>query len=440
MAPTHPPDGTVVRFSRRRRAPCVGGAVSVIPDRHNANVEPSKLRGQRLKEVRRLRARQAAPAPIDRAERRQLTLLFCDLEDSVGLSTRLDPEDLRDLIVAYQGVCAAAIERYDGYVARYVGDGILAYFGYPVAHEDNAERAIRAGLDLVAAVVQLKKDQFPDLSIRVRVGIATGMVVVGDANAESHADHGSVVGEAANLAARLQGFARPDTVVVSDVTRQLAMEGFDYRDLGGQSLKGFAAPVPVYQVIGPRDVTRLEARGSIHTPFVGRHEEAAIFTNRWKHALAGAGQFLMLIGPAGIGKSRVVAEAIERIREASGSAVAPIILQCSPYHANTPLHPVVRYLLRRAGIESADPSDARRAKIARVLAEAGRALDPDPARLSLLAELAGDLLLSVDGVAIEGADDLIRLLNAERIGRDTVVAILRGGAVEKRTVVPVERR
>jgi class 3 adenylate cyclase len=344
-----------------------------------------------LKEVGHLRTRQA-PASVDRTERRQLTLLFCDLEDSTGLSIRLDPEDLHDMIVAYQGVCAAAIERYGGYVARYIGDGILAYFGFPVAHEDNAERAIRAGLDLVAAVARLTSEQFADLNLRVRVGIATGLVVVGDGNAQGIADQGAVVGEAANLAARLQGLARAGTVVVSDVTRYLAMEGFDYRDLGRQSLKGFAAPIPVYQVVGPRDVTRLEARGSLHTAFVGRHEEMAVFADRWKRALAGTGQVVVLVGPAGIGKSRTVAEAAERLRQTDGSASQPIVLQCSPYHANTPLYPVMRHLLRRSGIAADDGAEERRAKLGRLLAESGRApnaLDADDTQVSLLAELIG---------------------------------------------------
>jgi class 3 adenylate cyclase len=349
-----------------------------------------------LTEVGRLQAAHDRPSPVDKAERRQLTLLFCDLEDSVALSTRLDPEDLRDLIVAYQATCARAIERYDGYVARYLGDGILAYFGYPVAHEDNAERAIRAGLELVDAVARLKASQFPELNIRVRVGIATGLVVVGDANAQGVVDQGSVVGEAANLAARLQAIARADTVVVSDVTRQLAMEGFEYRDLGRQDLKGFAAPVTVYQVVGPRDVTRLEARGTLHTSFVGRHEEMAIFADRWKRACTAQGQLVVLAGPAGIGKSRIVAEAAERLRQLDGALPLPVILQCSPYHANTPLYPVVRHLLRRAAINSEDGPETRRLKIARLMAgsDPGRdtgseAREPDAVHLALLAELVG---------------------------------------------------
>lgn len=365
---------------------------SVISPRRNAIVGLSKTRGRSLKEAKRFRVRQSATDSIDKAERRQLTLLFCDLEDSVGLSIRLDPEDLRDLIVAYQGACAEAIERYDGYVARYVGDGILAYFGYPVAHEDNAERAIRAGLDLVDAVQRLKAELFPDIHVQVRVGIATGLVVVGDGNAQGVADQGSVVGEAANLAARLQNLARPGTVVVSDVTRQLAMESFEYRDLGKQTLKGFGAPLTVYQAMHPRDVTRLEARGPLQTSFVGRHEEAAIFADRWKRAVAGQGQLVALIGPAGIGKSRIVSEALERVRQGNDlveGTAAPVVLQCSPYHANTPLHPVVRHLLRRADIGADDPPDIRHAKLTQLLGESGASVPKDQARVALLDELIG---------------------------------------------------
>jgi class 3 adenylate cyclase len=345
----------------------------------------------RMAILRELKIGSAAASAVstlpDRAERRQLTLMFCDIVDSVGLSIRLDPEDLRDLIAAYQRTCAQSVGLYGGYVAQYVGDGVLAYFGYPVAHEDNAERAVRAGLEVVSAVNKLNQssDQFADLEVKVRVGIATGLVVVGNILAERVQDHDAVVGEAANLAARLQAMSEPNTVVVSEVTRRLAAERFEYRDLGKRELKGFMTPISVYQVIGQREVTRLEARGAALTPFVGRDEEITLLLDRWERAASQNGQVVALVGQGGIGKSRIAAEATERIKERSASAPAPVILQYSPYHLNAPLYPVVRYLARLANIGTEDPPLVRFDKLATLLGD-------DPARhesVSLIAELLG---------------------------------------------------
>jgi class 3 adenylate cyclase/tetratricopeptide (TPR) repeat protein len=335
---------------------------------------------------RRSRGRSAAPFS-DKAERRQLTIMFCDLVDSVRLSVQLDPEDLRDLIGAYQHACAEAVERYNGYVARHVGDGVLIYFGFPVAHEDNAERAVRAALDLVEAVAELAEGHFAeldveDIELKVRVGIATGLVVVG--GPDEGIDHNAVVGEAANLAARLQGLADPNTVVVSDSTRQLAAESFAWRDRGKHELKGFAEPVAVWQAIGRRDVTRLEARGPALSAFVGRQEEIDLLLDRWARSAGRTGQVVALVGPAGMGKSRVVAEVLERIRQ-DDPATPVATLQCSPYHANTPLYPIVRYLTRQAGIEASDATTVKLEKVARLFKE-------DPARgqkVPLIAELLG---------------------------------------------------
>jgi class 3 adenylate cyclase/tetratricopeptide (TPR) repeat protein len=315
----------------------------------------------------------------DRAERRQLTILFCDLVDSVGLSIRLDPEDLRDLLAAYRQGCARSIKRYDGYVARYVGDGILAYFGYPVAHEDDAERALSAGLELVSAVGRL------GLDIKVRVGIATGLVVVGDAVSEGKSDRHGVVGEAANLAARLQAMAGPDAVIVSEATRQLAAERFEYRDLGRHELKGFKTPIAVYQVVGEREITRLEARGAALTPFVNREEEIELLLDRWQRVASRRGQVVVLTGQGGIGKSRVMAEATAKIRQQEAAAPPPVVLQYSPFHANAPLYPVTRHLARLAGIAAEEPPSVKLGKLTRLFGD-------DPARresLSLIAELLG---------------------------------------------------
>ena len=293
----------------------------------------------------------------DTAERRQLTIMFCDLVDSVRLSTRLDPEDLRDLIAAYQRSCVQSLVPYDGYIARYLGDGLLVYFGYPVAHEDDAERAIRAGLDLVSAVDKLNTSLqlSADSNLKVRVGIATGTVVVGDLITEGVSDRDSVVGEAANLAARLQGIASPNTVVISDMTRQLAGHRFEYSDLGPQQLKGFSAPVPAFAVTSQRDITRLAARGILMTPFVGRKNELDVFLTSWERAASGNGQIVVIVGEAGTGKSRIVAEAVEQIQHHTGSTLVPLNLQFSPYHSNAALYPVIKQIQRSADIDPTDP-------------------------------------------------------------------------------------
>jgi class 3 adenylate cyclase len=330
-------------------------------------------------------ATRAAFILLDKAERRQLTLLFCDMADSVGLSTRLDPEDLRDLLAAYQRVCVQSVGLYGGYVAQYAGDGVLAYFGYPVAYEDNAERAILAALELLNALARLTSAEFANLNVRVRIGIATGLVVVGGSSAGTQGgiDHSDIVGEAANLAARLQAIAEPNTVVVSDITRQLAANRFKYRDLGKHYLKGFDAPVSVFQVLRLRELSRLEARGAPITPFVGREEDISRLVDHWQCAVSHKGQVVILAGQAGIGKSRVVVEALNRL--GVRRPPAPLVLQHSPYHSNEPLYPVVKHLLRLADIGVTDSSSVKFAKLARLFGD-------DPARresLSLIAELLG---------------------------------------------------
>jgi class 3 adenylate cyclase len=282
----------------------------------------------------------AAPprAALSEAERRQLTIMFCDLVDSVVLSTRLDPEDLRDVISAYHGACARSIDQYSGYVARYLGDGILIYFGYPEAHEDDAGRAVRAALDLVQTVARLNDElkSFPDLDLRVRIGIATGLVVVGDERSGLIAEMGTVTGEAANVAARLQALAGPNGIVVSAVTRQLAGEAFTYHDLGPQQLKGFSRPMAAYQVVGEREISRLAARSAAPTPFVGRYAEIAMLLAAWQSATAGSGRAVIITGEAGIGKSRIVAEAWRRIHHGAAGLTPALFFQCSPYHDNEP--------------------------------------------------------------------------------------------------------
>src|SRR5437764_7831939 len=240
------------------------------------------------------------------AERRQLTVMFCDLVGSTELSARLDPEDLREVIAAYHRAVVEIVAGFDGFVAKYMGDGVLIYFGYPRAHEDDAERAVRAGLGLIDAVGRL---DVKSIKLQARVGIATGLVVVGDLIGEGSAQEQSVVGETPNLAARLQTLAEPDAVVIAAATRRLVGDLFDYRDLGAIEVKGIAGPVPAWQVLRPSAVaSRFEAlRGAALTRMVGREEEIDLLLRRWARAKAGDGQVVLVTGEPGLGKSRIAA-------------------------------------------------------------------------------------------------------------------------------------
>ena len=264
-----------------------------------------------------------APAPATiaaaaEAERRQLTVMFCDLVGSTALSTGMDPEDLRDVIVSFQNRCGAAIRRYDGFVAKFMGDGILVYFGYPRAHEDEAERSVRAGLDIADAMAELNAAvaRPPGVELAVRIGIATGPVIVGDQIGEGTASETAVVGETPNLAARLQALAQPNQIVVSAATRAMLGVHFDLEDLGAYELKGFAEPVPVWRVLSARDVeSRFAAtRTGSAAPLVGRQEEIGLLLRAWEGSCHGRGQVVLIQGEAGLGKSRLV----EGMREATG--------------------------------------------------------------------------------------------------------------------------
>ena len=243
------------------------------------------------------------------AERRQLTVLFCDLVGSTELSARLDPEDLREVIGAYQAACAGVIARFDGHVARFLGDGVLAYFGWPRAHEDDAERAVRAGLSMVENIDGLAVGS--EVLLAARIGIATGRVVVGDLETQDVSDKDAVIGETPNLAARLQALAEPRSVVISQATRRLIGGLFELDDLGPRRLKGFAEPLAVWRVAGQSTVEgRFEARQTAGlTPLVGREEEIALLLRRWEQAKDGEGQVVLLSGEPGIGKSRVAGTA-----------------------------------------------------------------------------------------------------------------------------------
>jgi class 3 adenylate cyclase/predicted ATPase len=319
-----------------------------------------------------------APAPAH-AERRQLTVMFCDLVGSTELSARLDPEDLREVIAAYHRVVADVVRSFDGFVAKYMGDGVLVYFGYPRAHEDDAERAVRAGLGVIDTVGRL---DVKSVKLQARVGIATGLVVVGDLIGEGSAQEQSVVGETPNLAARLQALAEPDAVVIAAGTRRLVGDLFDYRDLGAVELKGIAAAVPACQVLRASAVaSRFEAlRGSALTRLVGRDEEIDLLLRRWARAKAGDGQVVLVSGEPGIGKSRIAAALLERVGTEPHLRLRYF---CSPYYLDSALYPFIDQLARAAGFARDDPPATRLEKIEALLALAA----PPDEDVAFLADL-----------------------------------------------------
>jgi class 3 adenylate cyclase len=251
------------------------------------------------------------PRPRDGAERRQVTVVLCDLVGSTALSARMDPEDLREVISAYQNCVAETVRRFGGFVAKYMGDGVLSYFGYPQAHEDDAERAVRAGLEAIATVGGLKSS----VPLRTRVGIATGLVVVGDLIGSGEAQERGIIGETPNLAARLQGIAEPNAVVIAESTRRLLGDLFELEDLGRKDLKGIAGPVPVWAALRPSSAeSRFDAlHGSQLTALVGREEELGLLRRNWDQARSGDGRVVLVGGEPGIGKSRLTAAIAERL-------------------------------------------------------------------------------------------------------------------------------
>jgi TOMM system kinase/cyclase fusion protein len=283
------------------------------------------------------------------AERRQLTVLFCDLVDSTVLASQLDPEELREVVRAYQSTCAAVIQRFDGHIAQYLGDGLLVYFGYPVAHEDDAPRAVRTGLGIVEAMAQLnvRLTRERGVHLAVRLGIHTGLVVVGDVGGRARHEQ-LALGETPNLAARLQGLAAPNALVISAATFHLLGGFFACQSLGTPPLKGFAQALEVYQVLFENIArSRLEAAGRIGlTPLVGREQEVALLLERWAQVKDGIGQVVLLSGEAGIGKSRLVQVLKEYVASEPQAWLTPC--QCSPYYQNSALYPMIELLERVA--------------------------------------------------------------------------------------------
>jgi class 3 adenylate cyclase len=329
----------------------------------------------------------ASAAPQDSAERRQLTVMFCDLVGSTELSGKLDPEDLREIIGAYHRCCTELIERNGGFVAKYMGDGVLAYFGYPRAHEHDAERAVRAGLALSEVVPKLSTNAGSPL--QVRVGIATGLVVVGDLIGAGAAQEQAVVGGTPNLAARLEALAEPGAVVIASSTRTLTGGLFEYRDLGTVALKGFADKVPAWQVLGAGAVeSRFEALRATTTPLIGRDEEIDLLMRRWAQAKRGKGCVVLISGEPGIGKSRIAESVAERI---STEPHARLRYFCSPHHQDSALYPSIAQLERAAGLRREDTADQRLDKLEKVLAHGnGDLSEAVPLLADLLSIPTGD--------------------------------------------------
>ena len=312
----------------------------------------------------------AAPAsavPVglhDTAERRQVTVMFSDLVGSTALSARMDPEDLREIISGYQKCVAETVQRFGGFVAKYMGDGVLIYFGYPQAHEDDAERAVRAGLELIAAVSDLKTHA----ALQTRVGIATGLVVVGDLIGSGASQEQAIVGETPNLAARLQGIAEPNSVVIAESTRKLLGNLFELEDLGSQELKGISGTDMAWAALRPASVeSRFDALHATGlTQLVGREEELELLLRRWSKAKTGEGQVVLLSGEPGIGKSRLTAALLERIAAEPHTRLRYF---CSPQHTDSAFYPIIGQMERAAGLASDDTAQAKLDKLDAVLAQ-----------------------------------------------------------------------
>src|SRR6266516_4802843 len=323
-------------------------------------------------------------SPGDDAERRQVTVMFSDLVGSTALSTRMDPEDLREIISAYQKCVAETVRRFGGFVARYLGDGVLVYFGYPHAHEDDAERAVRAGLELITAVAGLKTCA----AQQVRVGIATGLVVVGHLIPSGESEERGIVGETPNLAARLQGIAEPNMVVIAESTRRLLGSFFQLDDLGTRSLKGIGGPVRAWAALRASSVEgRFEALHATDlTALVGREEESELLLRRWSKAKTGEGQVVLLTGEAGIGKSRLAVALVERL---AGEPHTRLRYFCSPQHTNSALYPIIGQMEHAAGLAHDDTPQAKLDKLNAVLEQTSTSIE-DAALFAQMLSLPND--------------------------------------------------
>jgi class 3 adenylate cyclase/predicted ATPase len=325
-----------------------------------------------------------APRLGESGERRQVTVLFSDLVGSTALSARMDPEDLRELITAYQKCVAEAVCHFGGFVARYLGDGVLVYFGYPEAHEDDPERAVRAGLEVITAVTALKTSTL----LQARIGIATGLVVVGDLIGPGEAHERGIVGETPNLAARLQGIAEPNTVVIAESTRRLLGNLFELRDLGGVDLKGVAGPVRAWIALRASTVeSRFEAlHPSGLTTLIGREEETELLLRRWSRAKSGEGQLVLISGEAGIGKSRLTAALLESLAPEPHTRLRYF---CSPQHTDSAFYPIIGQMERAAEMLNNDTPQQKLDKLDALLAQSSTSIQ-DAALIADMLSLTSD--------------------------------------------------
>src|SRR5271166_2102669 len=350
----------------------------------------------------------AGPAGAPGPDLRLLSVLFCDMVESTSLSARLDAEEMHELMSIYQETVAGAVRRFGGYVAKFLGDGVLAYFGWPIAYEDHAERAIRAGLAAIAGVESLETPAGSPL--QSRVGIASGRVVVGDLAGGGVLDRGQVAGETPNLAARLQGAAEPGQILIANTTRRLAGHAFEFEAFGARELKGFPHRVLVFRVASEREVeSRFHAtRGKALSQFVGRNSEIGILLDRWELAKSGQGQAVFVSGEAGIGKSRMLEALMERVQDEPHESIR---LQCSPYHSTSALYPVIRRLSRSVGLAADDDAATRAEKLDRLIARYGESLaDVRPVYDQLLSLNLGHASKLADLSALERKELTVRTL------------------------------
>jgi len=338
--------------------------------------------GHRRKLIGAIAQRRADSSGEHQAERRQVTVVFCDLVNSTPLANLLDPEDMASVIRQFKHACTQTITGHDGFVAQFMGDGALAYFGYPRAKEDAAEQAVRAALALVERISRMPR---PDGgTLQGRAGVATGTVMIGEVIGDGSAREVTVVGDTVHLAARLQGLAQPGSVVIANGTYELLGKRFEYEGLGEQVLKGFTEPVTVWRVAGETiSDSRFAATRAKSSGFVGRESELSTLVEKWRHACEGRGNAVVVDGDPGLGKSRLV----EALLDNSGEAARLVVkCQCSPYHANSALHPVIRNIERAVGFEANEGDESRLDKLDRYLASAAPALELAPA---LFADLLG---------------------------------------------------
>jgi class 3 adenylate cyclase/predicted ATPase len=406
--------------------------LDVLPDLTDADLEKlgvslgDRRRILKAAASREISAIASAPAATPRAdtreaERRQLTVMFCDLVGSTELSTKLDAEDFRDVIKAFQDACTEVVARSDGHVAKSLGDGLLVYFGYPLAHEDDAARAVHAGLGIVEAVTALEPR--PGVFLATRIGIATGPVVAGDLVGERISDERAVLGDIPNLAARLQGAAEPNCVMVSDTTRRLTGAMFAYSDLGHRRLKGIAEPVPLCRAVSERALeSRFEAHHELLTEFVGRQHEFGLLLDRWERAKGREGQVVLLSGEAGIGKSRI-AHMLHRRLE--GEPYLDLRYQCSPRHTNSALHPVIRQLELAASFMPDDTAEQRLDKLEALLGQSnGDIVEAMPLFAALLSVPIGDRYPVLDATPQQQMEKTLTALTERLVGLSAKETVL----------------